>query len=146
MYKGLKHLHNFVPSVLLTLLILAAGSSTIPNFKKNKHSEGHRKNVLVVLIVAHLQLIIGLILYFIITVSMKSITKINQLTQSISHRLCVIEHPKVMILSRVLISVAYSKSAKKATDPMKHKIKFYYLFPCIPFNFNENSLVRMAIV
>ena len=65
MYTGLKHLHSFMPYVLLTVLFLALLKSFIAYQKNQEHTEGHRKNGLLVLILAHLQLTIGLILYFI---------------------------------------------------------------------------------
>ena len=43
MYTGLKHLHSFMPYVLLTVLILALLKSFIAYQKGQEHTEAHRK-------------------------------------------------------------------------------------------------------
>ena len=65
MYIGLKHLHSFLPYLLLTVLLFAFVKSVIAYRGKRPHTEGHRKNGLIVLILAHIQFLIGGVLYFV---------------------------------------------------------------------------------
>lgn len=124
MYTGLKHLHSFMPYVLLTVLFLALLKSFIAYQKNQEHTEGHRKNGLLVLILAHLQLTIGLILYFISPITTSALTDMGSAMKDSNLRLYAIEHPVMMILAIVLITRAYSKSKKNIDDRTKHKIKW----------------------
>jgi hypothetical protein len=124
MYTGLKHLHSFMPYVLLTVLILALLKSFIAYQKGQEHTEAHRKNGLIVLILAHLQLTIGLVLYFISPITTSAFTDMGSAMKDSTLRLYAIEHPVVMILAIILITRAYSKSKKNIDDRTKHKIKW----------------------
>lgn len=124
MYIGLKHLHSFMPYVLLTVLILALLKSFIAYQKGQEHTEAHRKNGLIVLILAHLQLTIGLVLYFISPITTSAFTDMGSAMKDSTLRLYAIEHPVVMILAIILITRAYSKSKKNIDDRTKHKIKW----------------------
>ncbi|GGE13510.1 hypothetical protein GCM10010831_13610 [Psychroflexus salis] len=75
------------------------------------------------LIVSHIQLLIGIILYFISpyfeafsSVGMGDVMKNSTL------RLYLIEHPFTMIVSIVLITVGYSKHKKKLSSTPKFKL------------------------
>ena len=49
MYIGLKHLHSFLPYLLLTVLIFAFVRSVIAYRGKHPHTEGLRKNGLILI-------------------------------------------------------------------------------------------------
>ena len=126
MYVGLKHLHSFLPYFLLTVLLFALVRSVIAYLGKHTHTEGHRKNGLILLILAHTQFLIGGILYFISPQSTGGLKDIALAMKNPEARLYTIEHPLTMTIAIVLITIAYSKSKKDISSHLKHKIKSIY--------------------
>ena len=126
MYIGLKHLHSFLPYLLLTVLLFAFVRSVIAYRGQHSHSEGHRKNGLILLILAHTQLLIGGILYFVSPMSTSGLNNLGASMKDPTLRLYTLEHPLMMILAIVLITTAYSKSKKDISSHLKHKIKSIY--------------------
>ena len=112
MYIGLKHLHSFLPYLLLIVLLFAFISSVIAYRGQHPHSEGHRKNGLILLILAHIQFLIGGVLYFVSPMSTSGLNDVGLAMKDPTLRLYTLEHPLMMILAIVLITMAYSKSKK----------------------------------
>ena len=113
MLTGMKHLHSTLAIILLLALVVTIIITWV-NYAGNKPY--NRKIALLGLISAHLQLVIGLVLYFISPLGLKSFSGEN-MGNSLS-RLYFLEHPLMMVLAIVLITVGYSK-AKKLVDPQK---------------------------
>ena len=126
MYIGLKHLHSFLPYLLLTLLFFAFVKSVIAYRGQHPHTQGHRKNGLILLILAHTQFLIGGILYFVSPMSTSGLNNLGAAMKDSTLRLYTLEHPLMMILAIVLITMAYSKSKKDIPSQLKHKIKSIY--------------------
>lgn len=124
MLKGMLHLHSTLAIVLLLALVIAI-VITLINFAGNKPY--NRKIALIGLISAHLQLVVGLILYF---TSNRGFANLSGETMGDSvSRLYTVEHPIAMILSIVLITFGYSKSKKIADSKQANKtvLIFYIL-------------------
>ena len=101
MYIGLKHLHSFLPYLLLTVLLLLC---KVSNAYRGQHpTEGHRKNGLILLILAHTQFLIGGILYFVSPMSTSGLNDLGAAMKDSTLRLYTIEHPLMMILAIVLL-------------------------------------------
>jgi len=126
MYTGLKHLHSFLPYLLLAVLLFAFVRSVIAYRGQQPHTEGHRKNGLILLILAHIQFLVGGVLYFVSPMSTSGLNDVGQAMKDSTLRLYTIEHPLMMILAIVLITMAYSKSKKDISSHLKHKIKSIY--------------------
>lgn len=132
MYTGLKHLHSFLPYLLLTVLVLALVKSFIAYRTNQAHTDAHRKNGLIVLILAHIQLLIGFALYFISPKSVTALSDMGAAMKDATLRLYALEHPLMMIIAIVFITMAHSKSKKDIADTLKHKVKsVYYLIALI---------------
>tara|TARA_B110000879_G_scaffold139363_1_gene181636 strand:+ start:253 stop:687 length:435 start_codon:yes stop_codon:yes gene_type:complete len=132
MYTGLKHLHSFLPYLLLTVLVLALVKSFIAYRTNQVHTDAHRKNGLIVLILAHIQLLIGMALYFISPKSVTALSDMGAAMKDSTLRLYALEHPLMMIIAIVFITMAYSKSKKEIADSLKHKVKsVYYLIALV---------------
>jgi len=103
------HLHSTLAIILLLALIVSI-IITFVNFSGNKPY--NRKIALLGFITSHLQLLIGLILFFVLKYpSMIS----GSIMKDPTMRFKIIEHPLTMIIAIVLISIGYIK-AKKLTD------------------------------
>ena len=132
MYTGLKHLHSFMPYLLLAVLVLALIKSFVAYRKNQVHTEAHRKTGLMVLILAHIQLTLGCILYFVSPMSKAGLSDMGAAMKDSTLRLYAVEHPLMMILAIVFITMAYSKSKKEIADSLKHKVKWvYYLIALV---------------
>ncbi len=109
----MKHLHSTLAIVLLAALVIAI-VITLINYAGNKPY--NRKIALLGLISGHLQLVIGLVLYFTSPLGIQSFSGEN-MKNSLS-RLYFLEHPLMMIIGIILITIGFSK-AKRIVDQKK---------------------------
>lgn len=90
---------------------------------KKEFTPKDRKIGLVALMVTHIQLLVGLILYF---VSPLGKAAFGNMSDS-ALRLTSLEHPLINILAITLITIGWSKHKKAATDEAKFKsIAIFY--------------------
>lgn len=122
MITGMKHLHSTLAVVLLLALIISI-VITLVNYLGNKPY--NRKIALIGFISAHLQLLIGFIIYFTSPLGFQSISAEN-MKISLS-RLYFLEHPLLMAIAIILITIGYSK-AKKTPDAKQanKKVLIFY--------------------
>ena len=113
-------LHSSWGLTTLILILLSIVSSII-GLKSNKDLVTmHRKFSLYALIAVHIQIILGVISY---TQSHYTITAMSNFGAAMKDsllRLFAVEHPLMMIIGAVLITIGYTK-AKKAIDA---KVKY----------------------
>jgi len=133
MYSTFQTLHSYWAYLVLLILILATFNALIKFFgKKEFHAKDFRIS-LFTLIVMHIQLLLGIVLFFasdylslISNIGMGSIMKNSTLRSNI------IEHPITMILVVILITMGYSKHKKKLTSTSKFKtIAIFYTFSLV---------------
>lgn len=111
MDTGLQHLHSYL-AYLVIVGVLISGILAIAGWLANKpFTDKDRKLGLLGLIPAHLQWVIGIILYF---VSPMGIARATEGFMKVPvARLYVLEHPLTMIMAVVLITVGYSKAKRQ---------------------------------
>ncbi|PRD48702.1 hypothetical protein [Sphingobacterium haloxyli] len=109
----MRHLHSTLAIILLLALVVAI-VITLANYLGKKTY--NRKIALLGLISAHLQFVVGLIIYFVSPLGIQSFSGEN-MKNSLS-RLYFLEHPLMMLLAIILITIGYSK-AKKQADSQK---------------------------
>ncbi|TVR34437.1 MAG: hypothetical protein EA390_02895 [Balneolaceae bacterium] len=125
MYTGLKHLHSFFAYILLAVLIFSIIYVIVKFVSDSTFSEKVRKVALIGFIASHLQLLIGIVLYIISPVGL-SLFSSEAMQDSLS-RLYVLEHPLLMIIAIVSISIGYIKAKKPGDDARRFKtIILYY--------------------
>lgn len=127
MYTGLKHLHSYLAYLLLAVLIFSLVYAIVMFLRKKSFTEKVRKVALVGFIATHLQLLIGLVLYFISPVGLSNFS--GEAMGITLERLYILEHPLTMIIGIVLISIGYIKAKKPGDDVRRYKtiILFYTL-------------------
>ena len=124
----IKMLHSGWAYITLIILIFAVVNALIGLTSKKEFKDKDLRISLFTLIVSHLQLIIGFIAYFlsaqfayVLDNGMGAAMKAPEI------RLFVIEHPLMMILAIVVITVGFSKHKKQSSDNGKFKtIALYY--------------------
>lgn len=109
----MKHLHSTLAIIVLLALIIVIVITLLNLIGKKPFN---RKIALIGLITAHLQGLVGIILYFTSALGFSSISAANMKVSS--SRFYFLEHPLMMILAAVLITIGYSKS-KKIIDDQK---------------------------
>lgn len=113
MLIGMKHLHSTLAIILLLALVIAI-VITLVNYSGKKPY--NRKIALLGLVSAHLQFVVGIIIYFVSPLGIQSFSGEN-MGNSLS-RLYFLEHPLMMLIGIILITVGYTK-AKRMVDAQK---------------------------
>jgi L-asparagine transporter-like permease len=126
MLSVVKNLHSYWAYIVLLVLIIAVVNSLIKSFGNKEYTAKDFRISLFTLIVSHIQLLIGLILYFTSPNGFHNIKANGMGGLSSAARLLAVEHPFVGILAVVLITIGYSKHKKKLTS--KPKLKTIAIF------------------
>lgn len=122
MYSTLQMIHSYWAYLVLAMIIIASFNALIKFFgKKEFHAVDFRIS-LFTLIVTHIQILIGLVLYFISPLGLKNISNNGMGGLDAFGRLLAVEHPFMGILAVTLITIGYSKHKKKLTSTPKFKV------------------------
>jgi NADH:ubiquinone oxidoreductase subunit 2 (subunit N) len=109
--------------LVVLILLLGAFNALIKYFSKKPYEAKDFRISLFTLIVSHIQLLIGLVLYFVSPYfSAFSEQGMGEIMKDSNLRLYLVEHPSIMIISIVLITMGYSKHKKKLSSTPKFKI------------------------
>ncbi len=123
MYNFIQKFHSGWAYLTLLLLVLVVINSLIGFFAKKEFIPKDRAIALFGLIAAHVQLLIGLLLYFVSPLGKASFGEMKDA----SLRLTSLEHPLINIIAIALITVGWSKHKKATTSEAKFKaISVFY--------------------
>ena len=122
MYTGLVHAHSGLRWIFLVLIVVTIGIAILKWTGKKPFWEEHKKWALFTLIVSHIQLLLGLILY---VISPKVIFDGAAMKDSVT-RFFLVEHISVMLISIILITLGYSKAKKQLPENSAKTIAIYY--------------------
>lgn len=127
MYDALKNLHSYWAYFVLLMVFIALAGSVYGYFSKKEFTDRSLRIALFALIVSHIQLVIGLILYFVSPMFDLWSSLGGEVMKNASARLLLVEHPLVNILAIVLITIGFSKHKKKNDDASRYKtIMIFY--------------------
>ena len=122
-YTYILSLHSYLAYVVLLILIYAVFNA-IKGWKTNKATFDMGKDLrlsLFALILTHLQLLVGLVLYFVSPNGLGAIQTNGMGGLSSVARLLAVEHPFVNILAVVFITMGWSKHKKLMEANKKFK-------------------------
>lgn len=122
MYTGLVHAHSGLRWIFLLLLLVTIGLAIVKWTGKKPFWEEYKKWALFTFILSHIQLALGLILYF---TSPKVIFDSAAMKDSIT-RFFLVEHIFVMIIAILLITLGYSKAKKQLPENSAKTISIFY--------------------
>ncbi len=127
MYETVQILHSYWAYLVLLILTLATFNALIKLLGKKEYKNNDLRISLFAVIVSHVQLLIGLVLYFVSPLGLESI-KTNGMSGLTSFtRQVAVEHPFAGILGVILITIGFSRHKKKLTAAKKSKtITIYY--------------------
>lgn len=124
----IKMLHSGWAYITLIILIFAVVNAAMGMSSKKEFKDKDLRISLFTLIVSHIQLLIGFLAFFMS--AQFSYVLENGMGAAMKEpmiRLFVVEHPLMMILAIVLITMGFSKHKKQNTDAGKFKtIALYY--------------------
>ena len=117
MYSILQKFHSGWAYLALLVLVIAVINAIIGLTSKKEFIPKDRKIALFGLIGIHVQLLIGLVLYF---VSPLGLASFGQMADK-ALRLTSLEHPLINLIAIVLITIGWSKHKKLTTSESKFK-------------------------
>lgn len=123
MYHFIQKFHSGWAYLALLLLVFAVVNALIGMTSKKEFTAKDRKIALFGLIGAHIQLLVGLVLYFISPIGHALLGEMKDADV----RLTSLEHPLINIIAIVLITIGWSKHKKGETGTAKFKsIAIFY--------------------
>lgn len=123
-----KMIHSYWAYIVLLILIFAVVNAIIGLTSKKEFKAKDLRISLFTLIASHIQLIIGFIAYYTSTFyeSMRTMG-MGEVMKNSELRKPLVEHPAMIIIAIVLITIGFSKHKKKTTDVAKFKtITIFY--------------------
>lgn len=135
MYDVILNLHSYWAYLVLIVLVITVVNALIKVSGKKEYGAKDFRMALFTLIVSHIQLLIGLILYF-VSPRLQAFSELGMggvMGDSIN-RLYLVEHPMMNVIAVVLITIGYSKHKKKLTSQAKLKpIAIFYTIALLLF-------------
>ncbi len=138
----MKIVHSYWAYIVVAVLIVAVINAVMGLVKNKEFATKDLRISLFTLIVAHIQLLIGLGWYF-MSPAYKALKEhgMGETMKDSATRLLAVEHPLMMILAIILITIGWSKHKKQQTDKGKFKtiaifygIALLFVLSRIPWN------------
>ena len=128
MNQGLVHLHNLLRWVVLLLLVIAIFRHMSGLSGKRPFTPGDKKVGLFLIISAHIQLLLGLILWFFGHMGLELIQNVgmSEVMKNPVYRFWVVEHNIGMLIAIILITIGRGAAKKNISDQAKHKKSFWF--------------------
>ncbi|MDP5230425.1 MAG: hypothetical protein NWQ38_08540 [Cellulophaga sp.] len=128
MYEIIYTLHSYLAYAVLLILILAVVSAISGLIaKKDFTLEKDFRISLFALILSHIQLLVGVVLYFVSPKGFSAIQEYGMGGMTSALRLLAVEHPFINIIALVFITIGWSKHKKLMEANRKFKtIAIFY--------------------
>jgi predicted acyltransferase len=120
MYTGLQHTHSGLAYLALLALVLVIIWALVGALSGREFQEKDRKIALIAFILCHIQLLVGLILYFVSPIGFSLLSGGGAMADATA-RLTALEHPAINILAIVLISVGFIRAKKLESSKAKFR-------------------------
>ncbi len=123
MYQITQIIHSYWAYLVVLVVTLATINAILGFFSKREYRPQDFRISLFALIVTHIQLLIGIAIFFtspLVGWFSEGVAVVD-IMKNASLRLYSVEHPMVMILTVVFITMGYSKHKKKLTSVPKLK-------------------------
>jgi uncharacterized membrane protein len=117
MYTFLQKFHSGWAYLALLALVIAVVNALIGFFSNKEFTAKDRKIALFALIAIHIQLVVGIIIYFVSPLGKASLGNMKDAAL----RLTSLEHPILNIIAIVLITIGWSRHKKLLESKAKFK-------------------------
>jgi hypothetical protein len=123
MYPIIQTLHSWWAFITLISLFVVVINSFLGVFSKREFASKDRTFSLIALIFSHIQLVFGLVVYFLSPLGFSALGQMSSATL----RLTSMEHPLVGIIAIILITIGWTKHKNKSENDRKFKtIRLFY--------------------
>lgn len=128
MYQIIQTVHSYLAYVVLALLFFAVANAIIGLVGKKMFTlEKDFRISLFTLILSHIQLVVGLLLFFISANGLQAIQTLGMGGLNAAARLLAVEHPFINIIAIILITIGWSRHKKFMEADKKFKsIALFY--------------------
>lgn len=113
----IQSIHSTLAYAVLAILVIAVINAFLGLSAKRNFTKNDRSLSLVALILSHLQLVVGLILWVISPLGKDAMSQMSNAAM----RLTAVEHPLINIIAIVLITIGWSKHKKEESSNGKFK-------------------------
>ncbi|MGJ8758896.1 hypothetical protein [Polaribacter sp. HaHaR_3_91] len=117
----MKDVHSYWAYLVLAILIFTVFNAITGVIKKRTFTDKDLRLGLFTLILSHIQLLIGLGWYFMSPWYKALKANGSEVMGDKAARLLAVEHPLMMVIAIVLITIGWSKHKKKTEDTAKFK-------------------------
>jgi len=149
METGLTHLHNLLRHAIIIFLVINVVKSFLGWFGKKEYTAGDNKLSLFLFISAHLQLVVGLVLYSVSGVVKVAMADMGEAMKDAVLRFWAVEHMLSMIVGIIIITLGRIMAKKAKTDSTKFRRQAIYftlamviIFAAIPWPWAEMGIAR----
>lgn len=123
LYNLTQFVHSWWAYLVVLVLLIASINALVGLFSKKEYGATDYRISLFTLIAVHLQLLIGIVLFFVAPYFQALLSGgMGEVMGDSTLRLYIVEHPLMMIIAVILITVGYSKHKKKLTSKPKFKL------------------------
>lgn len=123
MYEAIQIVHSYWAYLVVLVVTLATFNALIGFFTKREYAPKDFRISLFALIVTHIQLLIGIVIFFVSpTIMWFKDVPVKDIMGDPLLRLYNVEHPFTMLVVVTLITIGYSKHKKKLTSTPKFKM------------------------
>ena len=120
MNQALLNVHSYLAYAALALLVLASINAILGLTSKKLFTDKDLRISLFTMIICHIQLLVGLIVYFVSEKGFQAFA-IEGAMKNSDLRLTMLEHPLINIIALVLITIGWSKYKKEESNNGKFK-------------------------
>jgi hypothetical protein len=121
MYNVLLFIHSNLRWVLLLALLYTIYRGYVGWFSKTSFTKSDTNSRLITVITAHMQLIAGLLLYFISPITRFFMSNFSDAVKIADFRFAALEHTLLMLIAIALITIGAVASKKKTTDQARFR-------------------------
>lgn len=128
MYIGFKHLHSGLAYLVVLLLIISIVNSLLGLTGKRNFKDRDLRIPLFTLILSHIQLLVGIGIFFVspLVQWFNERKEVGDIMKNSTDRLFSLEHPLMMIIGIIFITIGFSKHKKVESDSGKFKTLFIF--------------------
>lgn len=122
--ETIQFIHSGWAYIVLLVLIIATCNALIKFFGNKEYSALDFRFSLFALITMHIQLLIGIILFFTKDYfgTIEQVGGMGEVMKNSQLRNLIVEHPLTMIIAVALLTIGYSKHKKKLVSKPKFKL------------------------
>jgi len=122
--ETVQFIHSYWAYLVLFVLIIATFNALIKFFGNKEFDPKDFRISLFALITMHIQLLIGIILFFLKDYfsTIEQVGGMGEVMKNSGLRNLIVEHPTTMIIAVALVTIGYSKHKKKLVSKPKFKM------------------------